>query len=113
MLNVRGIQLRCGPVRTLLDGCGLTLAEVAFTKTRSDTVPLVGVQMNRTQCRSTSADFIVDPILIHAATPRSARKPGNGFLVGAYCIEEELILRRRFEFPRGVVTGDVDAGPIL
>ncbi|MGP5123581.1 alanine racemase [Glutamicibacter ardleyensis] len=111
MLNERGIQLRCEPGRTLLDGCGLTLAEVAFTKTRSDGVPIVGLHMNRTQCRSTSADFLVDPILLQSATPHRERIPGSGFLVGAYCIEEELILRRRFEFPQGIAAGDLVAFP--
>ncbi|MCW4466770.1 alanine racemase [Glutamicibacter sp. MNS18] len=111
MLGQRGIQLRCEPGRTLLDGCGMTLAQVAFVKTRSDGLPLVGLHMNRTQCRSTSADFLVDPLLIHTATPRRERSGLSAFLVGAYCIEEELILRRRFEFPHGVAAGDLVAFP--
>ncbi|ALV45168.1 hypothetical protein MB46_06285 [Arthrobacter alpinus] len=105
------IQLRCEPGRALLDGCGMTLAEVAFTKDRSDGVPLIGLHMNRTQCRSTSADFLVDPVLVHAEHPRWERNYGSGFLVGAYCIEEELLLRRRFEFPAGVGAGDFVAFP--
>lgn len=112
MLRDRRIQLRCEPGRSLLDGCGLTLAEVAFTKTRSDSVSLVGLHMNRTQCRSTSADFLVDPILIKTAQqPVRDSADYSGFLVGAYCIEEELILRRRFEFPQGVAKGDLVAFP--
>lgn len=111
MLKRRGIQLRCEPGRTLLDGCGLTLAQVAFVKTRSDGLPLVGLHMNRTQCRSTSADFLVDPLLIQTGAPRSERAALSAFLVGAYCIEEELILRRRFEFPQGVAAGDLVAFP--
>ncbi|MDV2978196.1 UNVERIFIED_CONTAM: hypothetical protein Q9R71_13525 [Actinomycetes bacterium ARC8] len=111
MLAESGIQLRCEPGRSLLDGCGLTLAEVAFTKSRSDGAPLVGLHMNRTQCRSTSADFSFDPLLIPTASKRVERERTDGFLVGAYCIEEELILRRRFEFPRGVYKGDIVAFP--
>ncbi|WP_411734021.1 alanine racemase [Paeniglutamicibacter sp.] len=111
LLVERNIQLRCEPGRSLLDGCGLTLATVAFGKERSDGVPLLGLHMNRTQCRSTSADFLLDPILIHTAEPRRPRKPFSGFLVGAYCIEEELILRRRFEFPLGAAPNDVMAFP--
>ena len=110
-LRERNLQLRCEPGRSLLDGCGLTLAKVAFGKERSDGVPLLGLHMNRTQCRSTSADFLLDPILLHAAEPRRAREPFSGFLVGAYCIEEELILRRRFEFPLGAAPNDVVAFP--
>lgn len=105
------IQLRCEPGRSLMDGCGLTLAEVAFTKSRSDGIPLVGLHMNRTQCRSTSADFLLDPVLVQAVQPRRERSFESAFLVGAYCIEEELLLRRRFEFPAGVAVGDVLAFP--
>lgn len=110
-LTAARIQLRCEPGRSLLDGCGLTLAEVAFAKHRSDGVPLVGLHMNRTQCRSTSADFLLDPVLVHATTPRRERSNDSAFLVGAYCIEEELLLRRRFEFPAGVAAGDLVAFP--
>lgn len=110
-LTAAQIQLRCEPGRSLLDGCGLTLAEVAFTKHRSDGVPLVGLHMNRTQCRSTSADFLLDPVLVHATNPRRERSKDSAFLVGAYCIEEELLLRRRFEFPAGVAAGDLVAFP--
>ncbi|MGA7206081.1 MAG: alanine racemase [Specibacter sp.] len=105
------IQLRCEPGRSLMDGCGLTLSEVAFTKNRSDGVPLVGLHMNRTQCRSTSADFLLDPVLVHATQPKRKRTFDAAFLVGAYCIEEELLLRRRFEFPAGVAAGDLVAFP--
>lgn len=110
-LKAAGIQLRCEPGRSLMDGCGLTLAEVAFTKQRSDGVPLVGLHMNRTQCRSTSADFLLDPVLVHATRPSAQRTTSSAFLVGAYCIEEELLLRRRFEFPAGVAAGDLVAFP--
>ena len=32
-------------------------------------------------------------------------------MVGAYCIENELILRRKIRFPRGVAAGDLVALP--
>ena len=105
-LQQRGLALQLEPGRALLDGCGATLATVAFVKTRSDGIPLVGLEMNRTQCRSTSDDFLVDPILIRQS---AGGEPINGFLVGAYCVEDELILARRFTFPHGVAAGDVVA----
>lgn len=107
-LSSRGLRLHLEPGRSLLDGCGLTLARVAFTKERSDGVPLVGLEMNRTQCRSTSDDFLVDPVLVRRTPSGGA---SEGFLVGAYCIEDELILRRRMVFPDGVAAGDVIALP--
>ncbi|WP_151904775.1 type III PLP-dependent enzyme domain-containing protein [Brachybacterium ginsengisoli] len=108
-LRSRGVELRCEPGRSLLDGCGMTLARVIQRTTTSDGIPLIGLEMNRTQCRSTSDDFLVDPLLIRAGTAPSA--PVDAFLVGAYCIEAELILRRRLRFPDGVAIGDVIALP--
>ena len=93
----------------MLDGCGLTLATVAFRKATSDGIPLVGLHMNRTQVRSTSADFMVDPRWVRPPHAGDPSPPLEGFLVGAYCVEDELILRRRLRFPRGVARGDIAA----
>lgn len=108
-LRGRGLELRCEPGRALLDGCGLTLAQVVQRTTTSDGVPLLGLEMNRTQCRSTSDDFLVDPVLVR--TGDAPREPFTGFLVGAYCIEAELVLRRRLSFPAGAAPGDLVAFP--
>ena len=112
-LRERGVQLRCEPGRSMMDGCGMTLARVIQRTSASDGVPLVGLEMNRTQCRSTSDDFLVDPILVRAGEDGGRKRSGpfEGFLVGAYCIEAELILRRRLAFPQGVAVGDVIALP--
>lgn len=99
-----GLRLHLEPGRALLDGCGLTLARVSFVKRRSDGVGLVGLEMNRTQCRSTSDDFLVDPLLLRSGAPGEGF---DGFLVGAYCIEDEVLLLRRMTFPQGVTAGDV------
>lgn len=100
----RGLEFRLEPGRSLLDGCGATLAQVMFTKQRSDGVGLVGLAMNRTQCRTTSDDYLVDPLLVRG---QAAGQPYEGYLVGAYCIEAELIMARRMVFPAGVAAGDV------
>ncbi|MDH2456728.1 FAD/NAD(P)-binding protein [Corynebacterium bovis] len=114
-LVVRGLRLHLEPGRSVLDGAGLTLARVAFLKERSDGVPLVGLEMNRTQCRTTADDLLVDPVLVPcvpAGASAPDRGPGyEGFLVGAYCIEDEVIVRRRIRFPRGISVGDVIALP--
>lgn len=60
--------------------------------------------MNRTQCRTTSDDYLIDPLHI---TDEANGEELEAFLVGAYCIEDELILRRRIRFPRGVKAGDI------
>ena len=55
-----------------MDGCGLTAARVEFRKQRRDGTWLIGLAMNRTQCRSTSDDFLVDPLLLRPATAGEA-----------------------------------------
>ncbi|GHC99710.1 alanine racemase [Zhihengliuella salsuginis] len=109
-LRDRGLQLRCEPGRSVLDGCGLTLSSVAFRKNRADGVPLVGLHMNRTQMRSTSLDVLMDPILVRSPGAEAGPEV-DAYLVGAYCIEDELILRRRLRFPAGVRRDDVVAFP--
>ncbi|MGB0119853.1 MAG: alanine racemase [Solirubrobacterales bacterium] len=109
-LRSRDLELRCEPGRSLLDGCGLTAARVHFVKRRLDGETLIGLGMNRTQCRSTSDDFMVDPILLPA--PGSERSGElSGYLVGAYCIERELITLRRLVFPFGAGPGDIVVFP--
>jgi diaminopimelate decarboxylase len=114
----RGLELRCEPGRSLLDGCGLTAARVEFRKRRADGTWLIGVAMNRTQCRSTSDDFLVDPLLLRptgqigsGSVQSASTGPIEGFLVGAYCIERELLTWRRLRFPDGVEVGDLVVFP--
>lgn len=69
--------------------------------------------MNRTQCRTTSADILLGPILVRSGDIPDADPAAVvcGFLVGAYCIEDEVIIRRCVNFPAGVKPGDVIAIP--
>ncbi|MFJ3032160.1 FAD/NAD(P)-binding protein [Rothia terrae] len=101
-----GVRLHLEPGRSILDGCGLIVARVAFIKKRSDGVPLVGLAMNRTQLRTTSDDYLVDPLHVRASEPAADAQPYEGYLVGAYCIEDEVIMRRPIRFPQGVQVGD-------
>ena len=110
-LRARALQLRCEPGRALVDGCGLTAARVEFRKQRRDGTWLIGLAMNRTQCRSTSDDFLVDPLLLRPPAGAPATDPIEGYLVGAYCIERELLTWRRLRFPRGVAVGDIVVFP--
>jgi diaminopimelate decarboxylase len=111
-LSRRGLQLRCEPGRSLLDGCGVTAARVEFRKQRRDGTWLLGLAMNRTQCRSTSDDFLVDPLLLRPADHGDAVPASiEGYLVGAYCIERDLLSWRRLRFPRGVAVGDIVVFP--
>ncbi|WP_207395090.1 Y4yA family PLP-dependent enzyme [Bremerella alba] len=109
-IRKRNLQLRCEPGRSVLDGCGMTVAKVVFRKQHPNGEWFVGLSMNSTQCRTSSDDFLVDPILV--PEPDALRSDAiEGYLVGAYCTESELISLRRFQFPQGVSIGDLIAIP--
>lgn len=109
-LRSRDLQLRCEPGRSLVDGCGLTAARVEFRKQRRDGTWLIGLAMNRTQCRSASDDFLVDPLLV-SCTREQSTAAIEGYLVGADSNERELLTWRRLRFPRGAEVGDVVVFP--
>ncbi|MDF1811839.1 MAG: Y4yA family PLP-dependent enzyme [Verrucomicrobiales bacterium] len=102
-----GIELRCEPGRALLDGAGCTIARVEFVKPRanSDGEFYIGLSMNRTQCRTGSDDFLIDPLVVKSGSESSTQM--EGYLVGAYCTESELIFLRKFRFPSGIQRGDL------
>ncbi|MEZ6087341.1 MAG: Y4yA family PLP-dependent enzyme [Pirellulaceae bacterium] len=107
-LRKRGLQLRCEPGRSVLDGCGMTIARVVFRKRHREGHWLIGLSMNRTQCRTTHDDFLVDPIVVHAGGSAVVDRPAiEGYLVGAYCTESELLSLRRLTFPNGIAPGDL------
>jgi diaminopimelate decarboxylase len=116
-VRTRGLQLRLEPGRALVDGCGLTAARVEFRKQRRDGTWLIGLAMNRTQCRTSADDFLVDPLLLRppagAGVDAGVHAPGpiQGYLVGAYCSERELLTWRRLRFPHGVEVGDIVVFP--
>ncbi len=104
-IRQRNLQLRCEPGRSVLDGCGMTVATVEFCKQHPSGEQFIGLAMNRTQCRTSSDDFLVDPIVIPQGGDRPAAS--EGYLVGAYCTESELILLRKLRFPAGIARGDL------
>jgi len=107
-LRQTAVQLRCEPGRSLMDGCGMTIARVEFRKQNADGDWLIGLSMNRTQCRTSSDDFLVDPILIPTGQPCQTM---SGYLVGAYCTESEFLSLRKLNFPQGVRRGDLVVFP--
>jgi len=113
-LRDQQVELRCQPGRSLLDGCGMSVARVESRKRLRSGEWLIGLAMNRTQCRTTHDDFLVDPVLLPAADEPmfTSRTPAmDGFLVGAYCTEVELLSWRRLRFPSGVGLGDLIVFP--
>ncbi|MCB0078916.1 MAG: alanine racemase [Anaerolineales bacterium] len=111
MLQARDIQIRMEPGRSLLDQCGMTVARVAFRKWDSRGELLVGLEMNRTQLFSSSADFLLDPILIHHPPNPEPDHGLSGYFVGAYCLEQDVILKRKIRFQQMPAIGDWVAFP--
>jgi diaminopimelate decarboxylase len=111
-LRRRGLVLRLEPGRSVLDGCGLTVARVEHRKPLPDGTLAVGLCMNRSQCSTSKADHVVDPLLLPVGRDAVGRTPPvEGFLTGAYCTESDLITWRRLRFPLGVSRGDLVVFP--
>jgi len=106
LLRERNIEVRIEPGRSLLDQTGITIARVAFRKRDIEDTLLIGLEMNRTQLFSSSMDFLLDPIIIHQNSDPDA-DPVSGYLVGAYCLEQELILKRKISFQQMPEIGDM------
>jgi diaminopimelate decarboxylase len=106
-LRDNSIELRAEPGRSVLDGCGLTAARVQFRKRDTRGNGIVGVAMNRTQCRTGFAEFMLDPVLVPGTPEREPSTPFEGYIAGTYCTESEWISLRRHHFENGVEVGDV------
>jgi diaminopimelate decarboxylase len=108
VLNRERLELRIEPGRAAFDQAGLTLARVAHTKPGPGESRLVGLEMNFTQLLSSSVEFAVDPV--HLATaPRDGCEPASCYFVGTYCMERDVILRRRIDLGATPVRGDIVA----
>lgn len=109
LLRDREIEMRIEPGRSLLDQTGITVARVAFRKHDSDGNLVIGLEMNRTQMKSSSADFLLDPIHLpqNSIDSYDGEQETFGYLVGAYCLEQEFILLRKIKFQAMPVVGDL------
>jgi diaminopimelate decarboxylase len=107
----RNIQLRLEPGRSLLDQSGITLARVSFRKSDSLGRQLVGLEMNGSQMRSASAEFLVDPFILYADSQKAELSNLEGrvpvYFVGGYCLESDLILKREIALRKLPEVGDV------
>ena len=102
----RGLTLRAEPGRALVDGCGVTVARIEFVKPAAAGQHFVGVAMNSSNCRSRKSELLTDPVVVRSDRPAD-RAPVEGFLVGRYCSEDDLITSRRLWFPDGLAPGDL------
>lgn len=54
---------------------------------------------------------MIDPWLVRGPASGPPSEPFDGYLVGAYCIERELLTWRRLSFTEGAAVGDLVAFP--
>lgn len=101
-----GISLRIEPGRSVLDQVGVTVARVAFRKKDSRGDYLVGLEMNMTQMYSSSADFLLDPEVIYQ-DPRPEGEGVEVYFTGAYCLERDILLKRKIHLPKLPALGDL------
>lgn len=111
LLRERGIEIRIEPGRSLLDQTGFTMAKVIHRKKDSQDNWLVGLEMNRSQLNSSSADFLLDSVFIPANKKSREMKPTAVFFTGGYCLEQDIILKRKIVLPCMPETGDIVCFP--
>lgn len=99
LLRERGIEIRMEPGRSLLDQTGFTMAKVIYRKKDSRGNWLIGLEMNRSQLNSSSADFLLDPVFIQVKKNSREMRPTPVFFTGGYCLEQDVILKRKIVLP--------------
>lgn len=111
MLRERNIELRMEPGRSLLDQTGLTMARVIHRKQDQNDDWLIGLEMNRSQLSSSSADFLLDPIIIPMKPAQKRETPVAVYFTGGYCLEQDVILKRKIALPHLPEIGDIVCFP--
>jgi len=106
LLNEEKLELRIEPGRSALDQCGMTIAKVVHTKEDSQGNTLVGLKMNFTQLLSSSSEFALDPVVLYASKHLSSQ-PTGCYFVGAYCMERDVILKRKIVLTQKPAAGDL------
>ena len=99
-------ELRLEPGRSLLNQVGVTLARVVHRKKDSRGDHLVGLEMNMSQLKSSSADFLLDPF-VSFKNPDPQAEPVAVYFTGAYCLERDVLLKRKIQLAQLPKPGDV------
>ncbi|WP_082960229.1 type III PLP-dependent enzyme domain-containing protein [Maribacter hydrothermalis] len=99
LLSKNKIELRIEPGRSLLDQVGMTVAKVIHRKKDAKGQWLVGLEMNMSQMMSSSADFLLDPFMLYNSEVEENEEV-DVFFTGAYCLERDVLLKRKITLPR-------------
>ncbi len=104
-LETEQIELRLEPGRSLLNQVGVSLARVVHRKKDARGDYLIGLEMNMSQLKSSSADFLLDPFASFK-NPDPDAEPVGVYFTGAYCLERDVLLKRKIELPQLPEPGD-------
>lgn len=104
LLQGNKVEIRMEPGRSLLNQVGMTLAKVVFRKRDMRGRWLVGLDMNMSQLKSSSSDFLLDPL---TALPDAPNDPEEVYFTGAYCLEQDIVLKRKISLPSLPQVGDI------
>tara|TARA_R110002124_G_scaffold223917_6_gene389342 strand:- start:13437 stop:14891 length:1455 start_codon:yes stop_codon:yes gene_type:complete len=104
-LKAMSLEIRIEPGRSLLNQTGMTIAKVAHRKQDARGQWLVGLEMNMSQMMSSSEDFLLDPYVMYADEAES-NAPVEVFFTGAYCLERDVLLKRKISLPQLPAIGD-------
>ena len=111
LLLEMGIEIRIEPGRSLLDQTGFTMAKVIYRKEDSQGNWMVGLEMNHSQLKSSSADFLLDPYYIPIVNKSEKINPTPVYFTGGYCLEQDIILKRKILLPCLPEVGDIICFP--
>ena len=104
LLRGKDIEIRMEPGRSLLNQVGMTLARIVFRKKDMRGRWLVGLEMNMSQLKSSSADFLLDPLIAFVPAPDH---PVEVYFTGVYCLEQDIVLKRKITLPNLPQVGDI------
>jgi len=92
ILSENMIELMIEPGRSLLDGVGINIAQVTYTKLSQNNDLMVGVDINKNNILLGEQEMLVDPILISQNI-----KPENVscYVIGNLCLESDFIFKRK------------------
>ena len=105
LLIEASIQIRIEPGRSLLNQVGLTIGKVAHRKCDVNGNWLIGLEMNMSQLKSSSADFLLDPFVIYHSDSEESEM-AEVYFTGAYCLEQDVLLKRKLTFAKLPSRGD-------
>ncbi|SIR32917.1 diaminopimelate decarboxylase [Maribacter ulvicola] len=105
LLRENDIEIRIEPGRSLLDQVGMTVAKVIHRKKDAKGQWLVGLEMNMSQMMSSSADFLLDPFMLYNSEVEENENV-DVFFTGAYCLERDVLLKRKMTLPRLPAIGE-------